>query len=87
MKYLPESKPFRDTFIYNNYMFMYLGHICEVLGGDTWEKLLQDRLLTPLGMTSTKILRTPQDVLKDNVARPYYFADDKFQNGTLSLYE
>ena len=45
MKYLPEERPIRDGFIYNNYMFMMAGHMAEVLGQDTWENLMITRVL------------------------------------------
>ncbi|XP_060560761.1 uncharacterized protein LOC132720615 [Ruditapes philippinarum] len=86
MKYLPQLLPFRDRFLYNNFMFMYLGHIAEKLGEDTWENLLKSKVLLPIGMTSTQVLKQPEDVLKDNVAKPYIFNDNEFQNGTLDIY-
>lgn len=87
MKYLPEEIPFRDAFIYNNYMYMLLGHVAEKLGGDTWENLVKTKLFEPIGMESTKFLLVPTDSQQDGVARPYIFKDGKFQNGTLNLYE
>jgi CubicO group peptidase (beta-lactamase class C family) len=65
---------------------MYLGHIAEKLGDDTWENLLKSKVLMPIGMTSTQVLKQPEDVLKDNVAKPYIFNDNEFQNGTLDIY-
>ena len=62
---------------------MLLGHVAEVLGTDTWENLVTSRILEPLGMNSTWILKKPTDVLKADVARPYSYRDGEFQNGTL----
>ena len=87
MKHLPQARPFRDGFLYNNLMHMYLGHIVEKLGGDSWWNLMKNKLLLPLGMTSTDLLEKPSDVLKDNVAKPYIFRDNNFQNGTLDIYQ
>ena len=87
MKYLPEEIPIRDGLIYNNFMFMMLGHVAEVLGNDTWENLVNVRLFQQLGMTNTTILKSPSDVLKPNVARPYIYTDGDFQNSTLEIYE
>ena len=67
-------------------MFMFLGHVAEKLGGDSWENLIKDKVLSPIGMTSTQILKEPEDVLKANVAKPYIFKDNEFQNGTLDIY-
>ena len=87
MKYLPEEIPFRDGFIYNNYMFMMAGHAAEVLGQDTWENLVASKIFQPLGMNSTKLLLSPSDVLVKDTARPYVYVDDKFVNGTNDVYE
>lgn len=83
IRYLPEKRPVRDVRVYNNYLYMMLGHIAEVLGKDTWENLVSSRILTPLGMNSTWILKNKTDVLKAGVARPYLFRDGEFQIGTL----
>ncbi|WAR28024.1 GIGA6-like protein, partial [Mya arenaria] len=76
MRYLPEQIPFRDSFIYNNYMYMLLGHVAEKLGGDTWENLVSSRIFIPLGMKSTKILKKTSDVLSSDMAHPYIYKDD-----------
>ncbi|WAR28016.1 GIGA6-like protein, partial [Mya arenaria] len=87
MRYLPEQIPFRDSFIYNNYMYMLLGHVTEKLGGDTWENLLNSRFFVPLGMKSTKILKKTSDVLASDMAHPYIYKDDSFENSTIDIYE
>ncbi|WAR28087.1 GIGA6-like protein [Mya arenaria] len=87
MRYLPEQIPFRDSFIYNNYMYMLLGHVAEKLGGDTWENLVTSRIFIPLGMKSTKILNKTSDVLASDMAHPYIYKDDLFENSTLDIYE
>ena len=66
---------------------MMLGHLTEILGKDTWENLVAERILQPLGMSRTRILRNPDDVLEPDVARPYIYKNDTFQNGTLEIYE
>ncbi|XP_053375802.1 uncharacterized protein LOC123533279 [Mercenaria mercenaria] len=86
MKLWPQKRPFRDTFIYNNLMYMMLGHVVEKLGGDTWENLLTSKVFQPIGMNSTRILREPKDVLENGVAKPYIFKDNMFQNGSLEIY-
>ena len=83
LKYLPEKRPIRDARVYSNYLYMMLGHVAEVLGNDSWENLVTSRILEPLGMNSTWMLKKPTDVLKAGVARPYYVREGEFQNGTL----
>ena len=87
LKYLPEEIPIRDGYIYNNYMYMMLGHVIEVLGDDTWENLMTSKIFKPIGMDNTTFLKEPTDVLGPNVARPYIYKDAMFQNGTLEIYE
>ncbi|KAH3843701.1 hypothetical protein DPMN_117230 [Dreissena polymorpha] len=86
LKFLPEKKAFRDGFIYNNYMYMLLGHVAEKLGGETWENLITSRVLTPIGMSSSKLLKQPSDVFIYGVAQPYILRDGQFANGTRSIY-
>ncbi|WAR28017.1 GIGA6-like protein [Mya arenaria] len=87
MRFLPEVIPFRDSFIYSNYMYMLLGHVTEKLGGDTWENLMKSRIFVPLGMKSTKVLKNTSDVLASDMAHPYIYKDDSFENSTLDIYE
>ena len=87
MKYLPEERPIRDGYLYNNFMFMMAGHIAEKLGQDTWENLLTTKVLQPLGMNNTKVLSGPADILDSTTAKPYLYFDGDFQNGTIGIYE
>ncbi|KAL4230949.1 hypothetical protein ACF0H5_011322 [Mactra antiquata] len=87
LKHLPEVLPFRDRFLYNNNLYIMLGHIAEVLGNDSWENLLKSRILDPLGMTSTRIMLEPEDVLQSNNALPLIYKDGAFKNGTSNLYK
>ncbi|MGC7102654.1 serine hydrolase domain-containing protein [Amycolatopsis lurida] len=51
---------------YSSTGYNILGRIIEVLTGQTWDEALRDRLLTPLGMTSSVTL--PEDVLRFRAA-------------------
>ena len=87
MKYLPEQRPIRDVFIYNNLMYMMFGHVIEVLGQDTWENLVTKRIFEPLGMNDTTIMTSPADIFISGVAQPYVYLDGKFINGTHGIYD
>jgi CubicO group peptidase (beta-lactamase class C family) len=52
-KYLEPAEPPRTTFLYNNLMYSGTGHSIEVLSGKPWQAFVAERLLQPLGMTST----------------------------------
>jgi len=51
---LPLDFPANTTFAYSNSNFALLGWIIEKTGGEPYTKQLTDRVLTPLGMTSTR---------------------------------
>ena len=87
LKFLPEELPFLDGFLYNNYMFMMAGHVAEKLGQDTWESLMESKVLQPLGMNHAKFMTMPS-VVEDHTARPYVYLkkSNEFVNGTLELY-
>ena len=65
LKYLEPAEPPRSVFLYNNMMYSGAGYSIELLSGKTWEHFVRDRILTPLGMTSTtftiaEMLKTPE---------------------------
>src|SRR5262245_9649578 len=62
LKYLEPTQPMRQTFLYNNLMYAGAGHVVEILSGKTWEAFVGERILAPLGMTSTVF--TIDDMLK-----------------------
>ena len=86
MKYLPEKIPFRDGYIYNNYMVTMAGHVAEILGNDTWENLVRTRIFHPLGMKSTSLLKDVTDFSENNTAQPYMTKDGILLNGSLPSY-
>src|SRR6266704_6660786 len=53
LKYLEPKESPRQIFLYNNMMYAGSGHVIELLSGKTWEEFVQERILSPLGMTST----------------------------------
>ncbi len=52
-RYLKPNKPFRSVSQYNNTVYSLIGHIAERVSGQSWEALVSNRLLEPLGMTRT----------------------------------
>jgi CubicO group peptidase (beta-lactamase class C family) len=48
------SAPFRRRWQYNNVMYLAAGRAGAAAGGASWAKLLEDRILTPLGMQATQ---------------------------------
>ncbi|KAL3878900.1 hypothetical protein ACJMK2_031226 [Sinanodonta woodiana] len=86
MQFIPEVKPFRDDFYYNNIMYTLAGHLAEIIGNDTWENLTRTKLLQPLNMMNTTFLEEPSQVTADNIAKPYVLKNGQLINSTKSLY-
>ena len=58
--------------MYNNNLIILAGQVCAALAADgsTWEDLIEERIFTPLGMSSsTFIYRDVPDLV--NYATPY----------------
>lgn len=85
-KFIPKMSEFRNSFLYNNMMYMLVGYIAEVLGKDSWQNLMMSRIFEPIGMLDTKILVTPDDVKQDNTARPYIMPGDQLEDGNYNIY-
>jgi CubicO group peptidase (beta-lactamase class C family) len=69
VRFLKPEAPFRSRFSYQNMMFLAAGIAAAKAAGTTWENLLQQRILTPLGMTSS--LPTSKTLSTTNVAKPH----------------
>jgi CubicO group peptidase (beta-lactamase class C family) len=54
LRYLELNKPLRSKLQYNNLMFLTAGYLGGKIDGKSWEETVQQRVLEPLGMTSTK---------------------------------
>ena len=63
-----------EVFDYNNADYIILGKIIEKLYGKTFEQILNERILEPLGMTSSGMLY--QHNIIDNLADTYFYRDD-----------
>jgi CubicO group peptidase (beta-lactamase class C family) len=86
LRYLEPSAPLRQSFQYNNYMYAALGSLVENLTGKTWEKLLEERLFSPLGMnrSTTGAFNKEADfsygyTYSDNKVQPLNFLPDYLQ--------
>jgi CubicO group peptidase (beta-lactamase class C family) len=53
LPHLELSAGFRERFQYNNLAYVLAGHIAETVAGKSWESLIKENLLEPLGMTRT----------------------------------
>ncbi len=75
VRFLKPESNFRSTWSYQNIMYVAAGQSAAKAAGSTWEDLIQQRIFTPLGMTSsTPIYRLLKD--KSNVATPHAIDHD-----------
>jgi CubicO group peptidase (beta-lactamase class C family) len=66
--------PFRKKFYYNNIAFLAAGMASSAAAGSSWDELLAERLLTPLGMkSSSSSIRTAQS--DERLSRGYLWKE------------
>lgn len=53
IRYQQPTAGIRETYQYNNFMFLAQGVLAEKLYGKKWETLVKEKILTPLGMSAT----------------------------------
>ncbi len=51
----PTVTSFRGAYAYDNVLYVAAGEIVAAAAGQSWEAFVRDRLLTPLGMTETRL--------------------------------
>jgi len=70
LRYLEPNKPLRQTFQYNNLMFITAGYLEGVLNHSTWEEAVRKQVLTPIGMTAT-LFSSAEARKNPDSAQPY----------------
>ncbi len=70
LRYLEPSKDLRQTYQYNNLMFMTAGYLAAQILGTTWEDAVRRRVLDPLGMAHTN-LSVDDSPKSPDFAQPY----------------
>ncbi len=67
-----------EKFNYNNGDFIILGAIIERVSGKSYEQNLREKILQPLGMKNSGLLKN--ETVVENLASGYSFKDGAFQN-------
>jgi len=66
------SAPFRTRFVYNNVAYIAAGQVAARVAGVSWDDVIRERILVPLGMTSTstsiRALASERDVATPHAA-------------------
>jgi CubicO group peptidase (beta-lactamase class C family) len=70
MRQLKPSQQFRQDYGYCNSCFLTAGQVIPKITGQEWERFVQDTIISPLGMNSTRVLSTGV-AEQQNVAIPY----------------
>lgn len=76
LAYFEPNEPFRQTFQYNNLMFLTAGYLIEHLTGKSWEENVKTRIFDPLGMASSNF-RVAEMQRTADFAQPYEERDKK----------
>ena len=67
-------KPFRGQWQYNNFGYQLAGLVVERISSQRWDKVLESKILEPLGLTRTHALGNEKD---DNTAKAYVTLDHR----------
>lgn len=70
LRYLDPSSHLRERFQYTNLMYLVAGYAMERLTGMSWEEMVQERILYPLGMSNTNFSVETLEVMP-NIASGY----------------
>ena len=78
LQYLPATFPMRARMHYQNHMFALASVIAEKVSDKSWDDLLKEKILDPMGMTST-FTKAAEYRGKNltNASQPYDFIDGK----------
>ena len=80
LKFLPLAFPHRARMHYQNHMFALSSFIVEKVTGEPWQKFVKERILDPIGMTSSYTgAKEYRDKGLKTMSQPYNYADGKFE--------
>lgn len=73
-RYLPLTDGFRETYGYQNIMYIAAGELLAAVAGMSWDDFIEQRLFRPLGMTRSTTRSAVVDT-RDNVASSHIRVD------------
>src|SRR5215470_1404830 len=78
LRYMKPASSFRSGYAYDNLMYIAAGQIIPAVTGKSWEDYVRERILVPLGMTTTNFTNTNWKP-GDNYAWPHSKIPGRFQ--------
>lgn len=75
LRYLEPNATFRETWQYNNLMYLTAGYLIERITGKPWEDNVRERIFAPLGMSRSNFSVSESQLDADH-ALPYADRDD-----------
>jgi CubicO group peptidase (beta-lactamase class C family) len=78
LRYLEPSRDFRQSYQYNNLMFMTAGYLVERLSGQSWEEFTRARIFQPLGMARSNFSVKDSEA-SDDFSQPYEKAKEEIK--------
>lgn len=70
LRFIPLQTSFRSHYAYDNVLYGVAGELIEAVSGQSWESFVADRILKPVGMT-TSAVRHSAAAAGGNVATPH----------------
>ncbi len=55
LRYVPLATSFRSAYAYDNVLYLVAGELLEAVSGKSWEEFVQQRVLTPLRMSDSRV--------------------------------
>src|SRR5277367_5075631 len=78
LRFMKPASSFRSHYAYDNLMYIAAGQIIPAVTGKPWEAYIREKILLPLGMTTTNLSVTAFKP-GDNCASPHSKVDGKLQ--------
>lgn len=78
LRYFPLVSDFRDSYNYDNVLYIVAGEVVPRVTGQSWEKFVDERIMGALGMQRCFAGPVPDDAMS-NLAAPHGTIDDELQ--------
>lgn len=77
LRYVPLKTSFRQTFAYDNILYLVAGEVIQAVSGQSWEDFIKTRILEPVGMTESV------DAISELTKQPNYAISHAPVNGKI----